>query len=64
MEKWGGFTELIAVSRGFLEQSILGVRGLLSLFQSLRTPSPDTYDATGRVHAAGEAAPMTFRREA
>lgn len=33
----GGLAELVAVSRGFLEQSILGIRGMLSLIQSLRT---------------------------
>jgi len=55
--------ELVAVSRGFLEQSILGFRGLLALIQTLRSPEPGTYDASGR-HALGEQPALTLRREA
>ena len=58
----GALAELIAVSRGFLEQSILGVRGLLSLIQSLRSPQPGTYDATGRP-AQGDPSGLALRRE-
>ncbi len=55
--------ELVDVGRGFLEQSILGIRGLLSLIQSLRTPGPQTYDATGRFAAPETSPPVTVRRE-
>lgn len=59
----GGLSELVAVSRGFLEQSILGIRGLLTLIQSLRMPNPGAYDATGRVPPTAEPAGMAVRRE-
>jgi flagellar biosynthesis/type III secretory pathway chaperone len=55
--------ELLSVSRGFLEQSILGVRGMLSLLQTLRTPSPGGYDATGRMARTVESEPTAIRRE-
>jgi flagellar biosynthesis/type III secretory pathway chaperone len=58
-----GLGELIAVSRGFLEQSILGVRSLLSLIHSLRTPEPGTYDARGRMVAAPDPGAVSLRRE-
>jgi len=59
----GGLAELVAVSRGFLEQSILGIRGMLSLIQSMRTPDPATYDASGRMSEAGSPGAMAVRRE-
>ena len=59
----GSLNELVAVSRGFLEQSILGIRGLLCLIQSLRTPEPQTYDATGRFEPVGAPEAMAVRRE-
>ncbi len=55
--------ELLAVSHGFLEQSILGVRGMMSLLQTLRTPNPGSYDATGRMAAAASVEPAAVRRE-
>ena len=60
----GSLKELVSVGRGFLEQSILGIRGLLSLIQSLRTPGPQTYDETGRLAVAESSAPVSVRREA
>ena len=55
--------ELVAVSRGFLEQSILGIRGLLSLIQSMRTPEPSTYNAAGRYEQTSPPGALTVRRE-
>ncbi len=60
----GSLKELVEVGRGFLEQSILGIRGLLSLMQSLRTPGPQTYDETGRFAIPEPSAPVSVRREA
>ncbi len=59
----GSLNELVAVSRGFLEQSILGIRGLLCLIQSLRTPEPQTYDATGRFQPIAVPDATAVRRE-
>jgi flagellar biosynthesis/type III secretory pathway chaperone len=59
----GGLAELVAVSRGFLEQSILGIRGMLSLIQSLRTPAPDTYDATGHITQPRRTDALAVRRQ-
>ena len=55
--------ELIAISRGFLEQSILGVRSLLGLIHALRAPEPSTYDASGRMRAAPDPGALSVRRE-
>jgi flagellar biosynthesis/type III secretory pathway chaperone len=59
----GGLAELVAVSRGFLEQSILGIRGLLSLLESLRTSQGSTYDASGFVAPPRERPALALRRE-
>ena len=59
----GSLNELVAVSRGFLEQSILGIRGLLCLIQSLRTPEPQTYDANGRFEPTASPDAIAVRRE-
>jgi len=59
----GSLNELVAVGRGFLEQSILGIRGLLCLIQSLRTPEPQTYDASGRFELTPVPEAMAVRRE-
>ena len=59
----GSLNELVAVGRGFLEQSILGIRGLLCLIQSLRTPEPHTYDASGRFEQPSEPEALAVRRE-
>jgi flagellar biosynthesis/type III secretory pathway chaperone len=56
--------ELVALSRGFLEQSILGIRSLLSLMQSLRTPEPVGYDASGRLAPHADPGALAIRREA
>ena len=56
--------ELISVSRGFLEQSIMGVRSLLSLIQSLRAPEPAGYDALGRHSERPDPGALAVRREA
>jgi len=59
-----GLRELVAVGRGFLEQSIVGIRGLLALIQSLRAPeAAHTYDGSGRIAAAQSAPPVAVRRE-
>ncbi len=55
--------ELVAVSRGFIEQSILGIRGLLSLIQSMRTPDPGTYNSTGRYEHSASPGALTVRRQ-
>lgn len=55
--------ELVAVSCGFLEQSILGIRGLLSLIHSLRTPEPGTYNASGRFEQPANPSAFAVRRE-
>jgi flagellar biosynthesis/type III secretory pathway chaperone len=55
--------ELLALSRGFVEQSILGVRTLLGLIQSLRTPEPAGYDAAGRLLARNDPGALALRRE-
>ncbi len=60
----GSLSELVAISRGFLEQSILGIRGLLSLIQSLRTPDAQTYGADGQVEAASSNDAVSIQREA
>ncbi|MFQ5513751.1 MAG: flagellar protein FlgN [Myxococcota bacterium] len=59
----GSFQELVVIGRGFLEQSIVGIRGLLALIQSLRTPQPQTYGATGRFEPTGESQAVAVRRE-
>ena len=55
--------ELVAVGRGFLEQSILGIRSMLNLIQTLRAPDPGAYDASGRPAQPTEGQPMTLRQE-
>jgi hypothetical protein len=55
--------DLIALSRGFVEQSVLGVRTLLGLIQSLRTPEPSTYDFSGRIQAGADPGALALRRE-
>ena len=55
--------ELVAVSHGFLEQSILGIRSLLGLISSLRTPQSGGYDAYGKVNAALGNEALAFKRE-
>jgi hypothetical protein len=55
--------ELLAVSRGFVEQSVLGVRTLLGLIQSLRTPEPSAYDASGRMRVTADPGALALRRE-
>ena len=59
----GSMAELVAVSRGFLEQSILGIRSLLALIQSLRTPEPQTYGASGRIDLSPDPQAVAVRRE-
>jgi flagellar biosynthesis/type III secretory pathway chaperone len=59
----GSLKELVEVGRGFLEQSILGIRGLLSLIQSLRTPATQTYDASGHLAVPENPASVVVRRE-
>jgi len=59
----GTLQELIAVGRGFLEQSILGIRGLLALIHSLRTPDPQTYGSTGRFENDPHPEAIAVRRE-
>jgi flagellar biosynthesis/type III secretory pathway chaperone len=59
----GSLKELVEIGRGFLEQSIVGIRGLLSLIQSLRTPATHTYDARGRSAAPESSASVVVRRE-
>jgi hypothetical protein len=55
--------DLVAIGHGFLEQSILGIRGVLGLIGSLRgTPVHQTYDASGRFQA-GAAQAFALRRE-
>jgi flagellar biosynthesis/type III secretory pathway chaperone len=57
--------ELIAISHGFLEQSILGIRSVLGLLASLREPpAAPTYDASGRLASTGAGEGLTLRREA
>ena len=41
--------ELLAVSYGFLEQSILGIRSVLGLIASLRGGDSQVYDSSGRI---------------
>jgi flagellar biosynthesis/type III secretory pathway chaperone len=60
----GSLKELVEVGRGFLEQSVLGIRGLLSLIQSLRTPAIQAYDATGRFATPETQDAVAVRREA
>jgi flagellar biosynthesis/type III secretory pathway chaperone len=60
----GSLQELVAVGRGFLEQSVLGIRSLLALIQSLRSGSPGTYDSSGRIVAPPPLEPVALRREA
>ena len=59
----GSLQELIAVGHGFLEQSILGIRSLLSLIHSLRTGKPQTYDASGRLAPTHHSEAVAVRRE-
>jgi flagellar biosynthesis/type III secretory pathway chaperone len=59
----GGLAELVAVSRGFLEQSILGIRGMLSLIQSLHSPAPETYDANGHITPPRQSEALAVRRQ-
>lgn len=59
-----GLRELVAVGRGFLEQSIVGIRGLLALIQSLRAPeSAHTYDPSGRIATVESTPAIAVRRE-
>jgi flagellar biosynthesis/type III secretory pathway chaperone len=59
----GSLQELVAVGRGFLEQSILGIRSLLGLIQSLRTPDPQTYSSKGRLEQNLQSQASMVRRE-
>ena len=59
----GSLKELVEIGRGFLEQSILGIRNLLSLIQSMRTPESPSYDASGRFAPARSGAGAVVRRE-
>ncbi|MEE8558738.1 MAG: flagellar protein FlgN [Myxococcota bacterium] len=59
----GSLKELVEIGRGFLEQSILGIRNLLSLIQSMRTPESPSYDASGRFAPASSGAGAVVRRE-
>lgn len=59
----GSLRELLAVSRGFVEQSVQGVRTLLGLIQSLRAPEPGAYDAAGRMLARPDPGALALRRE-
>jgi len=59
----GSLAELVALSRGFLEQSILGIRSVLALLFSLRAPEPQTYDASGRFAPPREQASVSVRRQ-
>ena len=59
----GTFQELVSVGKGFLEQSILGIRGLLALIQSLRTSGPQTYCASGQLSQDDRSEALTVRRE-
>ncbi len=59
----GTFQELVAVGRGFLEQSILGIRSLLALIQSLRTPNPQAYTSTGQIQTSPQNEAVAVRRE-
>jgi flagellar biosynthesis/type III secretory pathway chaperone len=60
----GSLRELVAVSHGFLEQSILGIRGLLGLITSLRSHDDVTYDASGRIAAPAASGGLALRQEA
>lgn len=60
----GSLRELVAVSHGFLEQSILGIRGLLGLITSLKSRDDVTYDASGRIAAPPAAGGVALRQEA
>ena len=59
----GTFQELVAVGRGFLEQSILGIRSLLALIQSLRSPEPQIYGPDGQYQQGSSSEPVAVRRE-
>jgi len=59
----GSLQELVAVGRGFLEQSILGIRSLLGLIQSLRTPDPQTYTSKGQFEQSLQTQTPMVRRE-
>lgn len=59
----GGLRELVRVSHGFLEQSILGIRGLLALIGTLHARGAGTYDATGRIALDPHAPPVALRQE-
>jgi flagellar biosynthesis/type III secretory pathway chaperone len=59
----GGLRELVRVSHGFLEQSILGIRGLLALIGALHARGAGTYDATGRIAVDPHAPPVALRQE-
>ena len=59
----GSFQELVIIGRGFLEQSILGIRSLLALIQSLRSPEPQTYGVDGQLDSSTQNEPVAIRRE-
>jgi flagellar biosynthesis/type III secretory pathway chaperone len=59
----GCLRELVRVSHGFLEQSILGIRGLLALIGSLNARGAGTYDASGRMALDPHAPPVALRQE-
>jgi len=59
----GSLAELVALSRGFLEQSILGIRSVLALLFSLRAPAPQPSDARGRFAPPREQASVSVRRQ-
>ena len=59
----GGLRELVRVSHGFLEQSILGIRGLLALIGTLSARGAGTYDASGRMALETTAPPVALRQE-
>jgi len=55
--------ELVAVSHGFLEQSIVGIRGLISLIATFRAREQGTYDASGRLAAGTTNEAVALRQE-
>lgn len=59
-----GLRELVAVSHGFLEQSILGIRGLIGLIAAARAREAGTYDASGRIATDPTTGPVAVRQEA
>ena len=58
-----GLRELVAVSHGCLEQSILGIRGLIGLIAAVRAQESGTYNAAGCIASGTQPPSLALRQQ-